>query len=251
MRIENEAIAIDTVAKSVNVRRADGSTYTESYDKLLLSPGASPCTSAAEGHRHRGDLHPAQRRRYGPYQNYVTSRTVASAVVVGAGFIGLEMAENLHRAGAGVSIVEMGNQVMAPVDFSIASHVHQHLLQGSAPLFSSRASSASSAVATKSGSFSRREEYDDRPELSFRLASVPKPRWPKQPESGSADRRHLGGRLSSTSAEDVYAVGDAIEFPHPLTGKPWLNYLANPANRQGASWRTTWSSATRPNTKVR
>ena len=66
---------------------------------------------------------------------YITSHKVENAVIVGAGFIGLEMAENLHQTGAHVSVVEMGNQVMAPVDFSIASHVHQHLQQKGVSLF--------------------------------------------------------------------------------------------------------------------
>ncbi len=66
------------------MRRADGSTYTESYDKLLLSPGASPVRPPLKGIDSEGIFHPEKRRRYGPYQNYITTRTVASAVVVGA-----------------------------------------------------------------------------------------------------------------------------------------------------------------------
>ena len=159
VRIENEAVGIDTAAKSVEVRRADGSPYTESYDKLLLSPGASPVRPPLKGIDSEGIFTLRNVDDTDRIKNYITTRTVASAVVVGAGFIGLEMAENLHRAGAGVSIVEMGNQVMAPVDFSNASHVHQHLL----PTW-----------------------------LSFRSASVPKRHWPKQPDSGSARREASG-----------------------------------------------------------
>lgn len=128
VRVESEAIAIDTVAKHVEVRRADGSAYTESYDKLLLSPGASPVRPPLKGIDTEGIFTLRNVDDTDRIKTYVTSRRIGSAVVVGAGFIGLEMAENLHHAGAEVSVVEMGNQVMAPVDFSIASHVHQHLL---------------------------------------------------------------------------------------------------------------------------
>ncbi|HAY31923.1 FAD-dependent oxidoreductase [Alistipes sp.] len=234
VRIENEAVGIDTAAKSVNVRRADGSTYTESYDKLLLSPGASPVRPPLKGIDSEGIFTLRNVDDTDRIKNYITTRTVASAVVVGAGFIGLEMAENLHRAGAGVSIVEMGNQVMAPVDFSIASHVHQHLLQKGVHLYLEQ-------------SVERFEKRDDKIEVFFTsgksiatdlvILSIG-----VRPETALAKAAGLrigetGGiwvdDYLQTSAADVYAVGDAIEFPHPLTGKPWLNYLANPANRQG------------------
>ena len=234
VRIENEAVGIDTAAKSVEVRRADGSTYTESYDKLLLSPGASPVRPPLKGIDSEGIFTLRNVDDTDRIKNYITTRTVASAVVVGAGFIGLEMAENLHRAGAGVSIVEMGNQVMAPVDFSIASHVHQHLLQKGVHLYLEQ-------------SVERFEKRDDKIEVFFTsgksiatdlvILSIG-----VRPETALA--KAAGLRIGETagiwvddylqtSAADVYAVGDAIEFPHPLTGKPWLNYLANPANRQG------------------
>ena len=234
VRIENEAVGIDTAAKSVEVRRADGSTYTESYDKLLLSPGASPVRPPLKGIDSEGIFTLRNVDDTDRIKNYITTRTVASAVVVGAGFIGLEMAENLHRAGAGVSIVEMGHQVMAPVDFSIASHVHQHLLQKGVHLYLEQ-------------SVERFEKRDDKIEVFFTsgksiatdlvILSIG-----VRPETALAKAAGLrigetGGiwvdDYLQTSAADVYAVGDAIEFPHPLTGKPWLNYLANPANRQG------------------
>ena len=234
VRIENEAVGIDTAAKSVEVRRADGSTYTESYDKLLLSPGASPVRPPLKGIDSEGIFTLRNVDDTDRIKNYITTRTVASAVVVGEGFIGLEMAENLHRAGAGVSIVEMGNQVMAPVDFSIASHVHQHLLQKGVHLYLEQ-------------SVERFEKRDDKIEVFFTsgksiatdlvILSIG-----IRPETALAKAAGLrigetGGiwvdDYLQTSAADVYAVGDAIEFPHPLTGKPWLNYLANPANRQG------------------
>lgn len=234
VRIENEAVGINTAAKSVEVRRADGSTYTESYDKLLLSPGASPVRPPLKGIDSEGIFTLRNVDDTDRIKNYITTRTVASAVVVGAGFIGLEMAENLHRAGAGVSIVEMGNQVMAPVDFSIASHVHQHLLQKGVHLYLEQ-------------SVERFEKRGDKIEVFFTsgksiatdlvILSIG-----VRPETALAKAAGLrigetGGiwvdDYLQTSAADVYAVGDAIEFPHPLTGKPWLNYLANPANRQG------------------
>ena len=144
------------------------------------------------------------------------------------------MAENLHHVGAQVSVVEMGNHVMAPVDFSIASHVHQHLLQKGVRLYLEQ-------------SVERFEKQGGKIEVFFKsgesvVTDIVILSIGVRPETALAKAAGLrigetGGiwvdDYLQTSASDVYAVGDAIEFPHPLTGKPWLNYLANPANRQG------------------
>ena len=234
VRVENEVVGIDTIAKRVEVRRADGSTYAESFDKLLLSPGATPVKPPLEGIDSEGVFTLRNVDDTDRIKSYIVSHKIKSAVIVGAGFIGLEMAENLHHAGAEVSVVEMGNQVMAPVDFSVASHVHQHLLQKGVRLF----------LGQSVERFERRGNNIEvffahggsivtdlvilsigvRPEIT--LAKVAGLRI------GDAGGIWVDDYLQ-TSAADVYAVGDAIEFPHPLTGKSWLNYLANPANRQG------------------
>lgn len=234
VRVRSEAVAIDPQAKTVTVRRGDGSEYTESYDKLLLSPGASPVRPPLEGIDSEGiftlrDVDDTDR-----IKNYITSNEIRRAVVVGAGFIGLEMAENLHQAGAQVSIVEMADQVMAPIDFSMAAQVHQHLLQKGVTLH----------LQQSVEKFTRRGKYID---VHFKsgqtiVADIVILSIGVRPNTALAKAAGLrtgetGGiwvdEFLQTSAEDIYAVGDAIEFPHPLTGKPWLNYLANPANRQG------------------
>ncbi len=234
VRTESEVLAIDTEAKIVQVRRSDDSVYTESYDKLLLSPGASPVRPPLKGIDSAGIFTLRNVEDTDRIKNYMTSSKVKDAVVVGAGFIGLEMAENLVHAGAQVSVVERDNQVMAPVDFSIASHVHQHLLQKGVRLFLEE-------------SVERFEKKGDKIEVYFSsgislvtdmvILSIG-----VRPETGLAKAAGLkigetGGiwvdEYLETSVKDVYAIGDAIEFPHPVTGKPWLNYLAGPANRQG------------------
>jgi NADPH-dependent 2,4-dienoyl-CoA reductase/sulfur reductase-like enzyme len=135
VRVENEALAIDTDAKTVTVRDAKGSEYSLNYDKLLLSPGASPVRPPLPGIDSEGIFTLRNVTDTDAIKGYLTSHNVRDAVIVGAGFIGLEMADNLHHAGAHVSIVEMADQVMAPVDYSTASYVHQHLLQKGVSLF--------------------------------------------------------------------------------------------------------------------
>ena len=116
VRICSEAIAIHPEKKTVTVRKADGSCYEEGYDRLLLSPGATPVRPPLKGIDLEGIFTLRNVEDTDRIKSYLQEHEVKSAVVVGGGFIGLEMAENLQEAGAKVSIVEMANQVMAPID---------------------------------------------------------------------------------------------------------------------------------------
>lgn len=233
VRVENEAKAIDTVGKTVTIARADGSEYTESYDRLLLSPGSSPVKPPLDGIDLKGIFTLRNVDDTDRIKNYLSTHTVRKAVVVGGGFIGLEMAENLYEAGAQVSIVEMADQVMGPVDFSIASHVHRHLLDKGVKLYLKRG--VDHFEKTENGI---RVYFDNAEciEADIVLLSIgvrPETRLAQASGIELGERGIKVNDYLETSAKDVFAVGDAIEFTHPLTGKPWLNYLANPANRQG------------------
>ena len=142
VRIQSEVTGIDRENQKVTVRKADGEEYTESYDKLLLSPGASPVRPPLPGIDSEGIFTLRNVADTDNIKSYLNDRSIKRAVVIGAGFIGLEMAENLHANGAKVSIVEMADQVMTPIDFSMASLVHQHLMQKGVNLYLSEAVSS-------------------------------------------------------------------------------------------------------------
>lgn len=233
VRNRQEVTAIDTQKKCVTIKKRDGSAYEESYDKLLLSPGSMPVRPPLPGIENEGIFTLRNVDDTDNIKKYLQTHRVNDAVVVGGGFIGLEMAENLHHTGARVSVVEMADQVMTPVDFTIAAHVHRHLADQGVDLYLEKG-------------VKRFEKAGDR--LRVRLAGGEeivadlvllsigvRPSTELATAAGIA----LGGRgikvdeYLQTSVPDVYAVGDAVEYPHPLTGEPWLNYLANPANRQG------------------
>ena len=234
VRVENEVTALHPDKKTITVRRADGSEYEETYDKLLLSPGSTPVRPPLEGIDLDGIFTLRNVEDTDRIKHYLTEKQVRRAVVVGAGFIGLEMAENLHHAGVSVSIVEMGNQVMAPIDYSMAAPIHQHLADKGVALYLKEGVTGFSheknglLVHLKSG----KSIIADMVLLSIGVrpaTALAKAAGIKLGETGGI----WVDSYLQTSEKDIYAVGDAIEFPHPLTGKPWLNYLANPANRQG------------------
>lgn len=233
VRTGHEAIEIDLKGKSVKVRKRDGSGYVESYDKLLLSPGASPVRPPLPGIDNPGIFTLRNVDDTDRIKDYVKSNNIRRAVIVGGGFIGLEMAENLAHAGARVSVVDMADQVMTPIDYSMAALVHEHLSQKGVGLYLSQTVesfgrkdgqlvvSMKSGVALKADivilSIGVRAETGLANDAGLKIGEV---------------RGIYVNEYLQTSDKDVYAVGDAIEYPNPITNKPWLNFLAGPANRQ-------------------
>ena len=234
VRVENEVIAIHPQNKTITVRTVDGGEYEETYDKLLLSLGATPVRPPLEGIDSEGIFTLRNVEDTDRIKSYLTEHAVKRAVVVGAGFIGLEMAENLHHAGVSVSVVEMGNQVMAPIDFSMAAPVHQHLVQKGVSLYLEEG--VTHFQRTEQGITVFLKSGKTIPADMVLLSIGVRPATALAKDAGLKIGEAGGiwvNEYLETSEKDIYAVGDAIEYPHPLTGKPWLNYLANPANRQG------------------
>ena len=233
VRTRSEVIAIHPEKKQVTVRSAEGKEYTENYDKLLLSPGASPVVPPLPGIQSEGIFTLRNVDDTDRIKAYMTTHQVRRTVIVGGGFIGLEMAENLKHAGSQVAVVEMAPQVMGPIDYSMAALVHQHLQQQDVKLYLEQAVERFSregdelTVYFKSGislkadmvllSIGVRAETRLAQEAGLKLGEM---------------RGIWVDAYLQTSDADIYAVGDAIEYPHPITGKPWLNFLAGPANRQ-------------------
>ena len=233
VRTRSEVTAIDRQAKTVTVRTADGRTYTESYDKLLLSPGASPVRPPLPGIDSEGIFTLRNVNDTDRVKGYLDSHEVRRSVIIGGGFIGLEMAENLHAQGSEVAVVEMAPQVMGPIDYSMAALVHEHLQQKGVKLYLEQAVAAFEP-AGRGVTVVFRSGVRLQADLVIRSIGV-RPETRLAAEAGLRLGEMKGIAVNDylqTSDADIYAVGDAIEYPHPITGTPWLNYLAGPANRQ-------------------
>lgn len=235
VRVRHEVLSIDSAQKLVRVvDLLSGKEYDERYDKLVLSPGAEPLRPAIEGI----DSDKIFTLRSVPdtdkIKTYIQRRKVKRAVIVGGGFIGLEMAENLYMAGAEVFIVEMADQVMAPVDYSMAAIVHQHLLSKGIHLM----------LGNGVTRFEDRDEelcvsLSDGKQLVADMALLSIGIRPENQLAKSAGLQ-LGERggivvndYMQTSDPDIYALGDAAEIKNLVTGKPVMIPLAGPANKQG------------------
>lgn len=234
VRTENEVIFIDRKRKTVTVRLSSEDTYEESYDKLLISTGATPVKPPLPGIDSEGIFTLRNVKDTDRIKEYTNQHSPRRAVVIGAGFIGLEMAENLHALGAKVSIVEMANQVMTPIDFSMASLVHQHLMDKGVNLYLEQAVASFEKTGKEIRVIFKNGQSIPADIVILSIGVRPETTLARAAELTIGEAGGIAvNDFLQTSDESIYAIGDAIEYRHPITGKPWLNYLAGPANRQG------------------
>ena len=235
IRTEQEATRILPESKQVEVKKlGTGETYTETYDKLVLSPGAEPLRPRIEGIESKKIFTLRNVPDTDTIKNYVNTEKPRTAVVVGGGFIGLEMAENLHELGVHVTVVEMANQVMAPLDYSMAAIVHQQLIGKQVGLMLE--DGVSRFEETSRGVTVHLKSGKQIPADMVLLSIGVRPETRLAKEAGLTIGA-LGGiavnEYMQTSNPDIYALGDAVEVRHLVTGKPALIPLAGPANKQG------------------
>ena len=233
VRTRSEVIAIHPEKKQVTVRSAEGKEYTENYDKLLLSPGASPVVPPLPGIQSEGIFTLRNVNDTDRIKAYMTAHQVRRTVIVGGGFIGLEMAENLKHAGSQVAVVEMAPQVMGPIDYSMAALVHQHLQQQDVKLYLEQAVERFSREGDELTLYFKSGISLKADMVLLSIGVRAETRLAQEAGLKLGEMRGIWvDAYLQTSDADIYAVGDAIEYPHPITGKPWLNFLAGPANRQ-------------------
>ena len=233
VRTRSEVIAIHPEKKQVTARSAEGKEYTENYDKLLLSPGASPVVPPLPGIQSEGIFTLRNVDDTDRIKAYMTTHQVRRTVIVGGGFIGLEMAENLKHAGSQVAVVEMAPQVMGPIDYSMAALVHQHLQQQDVKLYLEQAVERFSREGDELTLYFKSGISLKADMVLLSIGVRAETRLAQEAGLKLGEMRGIWvDAYLQTSDADIYAVGDAIEYPHPITGKPWLNFLAGPANRQ-------------------
>ncbi len=230
VRINSEVFSIDRDAKNVQVQCGD-EKYTESYDVLALSPGSSPIVPTMDG----VDSDKVMKLWTIPDMDKIVAaaKGAKSAVVIGGGFIGIEMAENLTHAGLSVTLVDMVDQVMSNLDFDMAQILHKHMVKNGVKL------------ALSQGVKSFRETNDgitvvtDKSEYSADFAILAigvRPNGELASDCGLKVNARGGVVVDEslkTSDENIYAVGDVVETTNFITGERCMVPLAGPANKMG------------------
>jgi NADPH-dependent 2,4-dienoyl-CoA reductase/sulfur reductase-like enzyme/rhodanese-related sulfurtransferase len=235
VRIQTEVISINPELKQITAKNLiTEEQYIESFDKLVLSPGAEPVVPPFPGVQNNKIFTLRNVPDTDTIKNFAAARKNAKALIIGAGFIGLEMAENLHHLGHTITVVEMNNQILAPLDFPIAAIAQQHL----------RSKGIELLLNTAVKSF---EENGDKLTVHFNdnstietdyviLSIGVRPDIKLAANAGlkiGEAKGILVNEYLQTSHPDIYAVGDAIEFKNPITKKSMSTFLAGPANKQG------------------
>lgn len=234
VRIFSEVVDVDTINKVVTVHDLDNDqTYQESYDKLVLSPGAMPIKPPLEG----VDLDNVFTLRNIPdtlkIKQYIKTNKPRSAVIVGGGYIGVEMAENLVKAGLEVTIVEMGDHLIAPLDFDMSADVARYIKANGVRLeLGNGVKCIQKQLDSLRVTLTRGQIDTDmvllsvgvRPDTNFLANSAIE----LDARGGIIVDEHM-----QTNVADVYAVGDAVVVKNFVTKSPASIALAGPANKQG------------------
>lgn len=235
VRVQNEAVNINPKDQTVTIKDLKaGREYEESYDYLVIATGSAPVVPPIPG-IDGPDIYtlwtvPDTDR----IKNVIETKKPKTAAVIGGGFIGLEMAENLNRAGLEVSIVEMQDQVMAPLDFEMAQLLHENIEMNGVSLIlgdgvaSFEHKDGKTFITLNSG----KELQTDMVLLSIGV----RPNSELAREAGlklNARGGILTDEMLRTSEENIYAVGDVIEVENYVLKEPAMIPLAGPANKQG------------------
>jgi NADPH-dependent 2,4-dienoyl-CoA reductase/sulfur reductase-like enzyme/peroxiredoxin family protein/TusA-related sulfurtransferase/rhodanese-related sulfurtransferase len=235
VKTEQEVLSINKEKKTVTVKNlVTGQTFEDNYDKLVLSPGAEPIKPPIPGI----DSPRIYTMRNVPDTDAIKTAVEEGkprrAVVIGAGFIGLEMAENLHEKGIFVTVVEAVDQVMSILDYEMAAEVHAQLKLKGVELYLSDGVTKfeDEADSVKLTLQSGKVLEADMVILSIGVKPDTKLATEAGLEVGKAGGIWVNDKMQ-TSDPDIFALGDAIEFPSPLTGHSLRIPLAGPANKQG------------------
>ncbi|RHH67267.1 MULTISPECIES: FAD-dependent oxidoreductase [Vagococcus] len=232
VKVETEVISVDADKKEVTLSH-NGKTEVMSYDKLVLSPGAKPFIPPLDGINDATNLFTLRNvPDVDNVMNYLDNHKPKKAVVIGAGFIGLEMAENLVHRGLEVTIIEMAPHVLPTVDAEMASFITNELRAKGVHVLTSQG-----VVAMENNGQTLVLNTGEKIETDLVLMSVG-----VRPENGLAESAGIdlgmrGGILVDdsyeTSVKDIYAVGDAIIVKNQINNEDAMIALASPANRQG------------------
>lgn len=233
VRVNSRVTAIDRKAKTVTVQPKEGPAYTERYDKLILAPGAAPIVPGSiPGVRSPHVFTLRNVTDVKAIKAYIDEQGVTRAAVVGGGFIGVEVAENLACAGLLVTLVEGADQVLAPFDYDMAQILHKELMDNGVQV---ELNSLLAAVHPDRITVTRNGEAFDLPAQMVVLAIGVSPETALAKDAGLAIGETRGIKVDAnwrTEDEDVYAVGDAVESFDRLARRPGRLALAGPAQRQ-------------------
>ena len=235
VKVRHEVLGFDPESKSVTVKNlVTGEIFEESYDKLILSPGAKPTVPNMSGVEHDKIFTLRTVEDTFKIKQFISDHNIKSAVIAGGGYIGLEMAENLLNNGIDVTLIQRPNQVMAPLDYDMACQIHGLLREKGIKLKFGSSVSGFENSGDKIKTMLKGESPLTSDMVILAIGVTPDTKLAENAglELGIKKSIIVNDKME-TSAKDVYAVGDAVQVKHFVTGEDSLISLAGPANKQG------------------
>lgn len=233
IRVRHEVESIDPEKKTVKVRNLEtGECFWENYDKLVLSPGAKAIMPKGSEDKANVFRLRTVEDTYGIY-DFIKEKKPSSAIIVGGGFIGIELAENLHEMGIKVTMIQRSNHLLPTIDYDMASFLHAKLRKKGIDLV---LNSPVDEILEENGKIKVKtgNVFYEADMAVMGLGVTPDSKLAKEAglELGQKESIVVNDKME-TSAADIYAAGDAVEVKHYITGKKALIALAGPANKQG------------------
>ena len=235
VRVFSEVVKIDRAKKEVHVTDyLSGKTYTERYDKIILSPGAEPVKPPLPGIESDKIFRLRNIPDTDRIKSYLKEKKPKFAVIVGAGFIGLEMAENMIKLGVKTTVIEMIDQVLAPLDYEMAAIVHEYMRRKGVTCMLGRSVKEFKDKGSRIAVLTDKGEQVECDLVILSIGVRPENKLAKEAglELGQRGGIKVNGEMR-TSDPDIFAVGDAVEVKDVVTGLPVTMPLAGPANKQG------------------
>lgn len=235
VRVDSEVVSINKENKNVEVKKIKtGEIYTESYDTLVISTGSSPIKPPIEGINSPGIFTLWTVPDTDAIKKYIRERNPKTAAVIGGGFIGLEMAENLHEAGLDVTVIEMLDQVMAPVDYEMAQLIQNNMIMNNVTI---NLGDGVSKFISKSNSIEITLNSGNTLSADLVILSIGVRPNSELAKAAGLKINQRGGiivdKYLKTSDPNIYAIGDVIEVEEFIGKDRAMVPLAGPANKQG------------------
>jgi len=230
VRINNEAISIDPENMTVTVKDlCSGNVYTEKYDNLILSPGAEPIRPNIDGVYGENVFTLRNIPDTFKIKNYIEKHQPKTAAVIGGGYIGVEMAENLKEAGIDVSIIELSDHLISPLDFDMAADVHRYIKEKGIKLYLNNG-----VLAIDKNTLILEQGRINCDMIILAVGVRPETSLAKDSgiELNSRGSIVVDSRMR-TNKPHIYAVGDAVQVKDFISNSPAFIPLAGPANKQG------------------
>ncbi len=234
VRIKSEVIKIDTDKKEVTVNSWDKGTYTETYDSLILAPGAKPIKPSIAGIDNEKIFTLRNMDDTDKIKAYITENNISSAVVIGGGFIGVEMAENLNHQNIKVTLIEAAPHILAPFDSDMVTMAEKELEDNNINIILNDGVRSFSDKGYKIDIALNSDEKITADMVILAIGVTPDVEFLKNTKLEFGPKGHIiVNEHLETNIKDVYAVGDAIEIVDFVNGKKSAVPLAGPANKQG------------------